>query len=194
MVYNCSFGNYKKLQLLTVFTELIAARQGGFIVPYVWEIVVRKNLTIFEGCHFPRFYIIDLIKFRENRDKEFQFGPILVNLVELGRISPAAHFIYCVHIGRSQKMAAIICGLSSGKWFVKLNRFLRSLNYEHGKKIYRGALKSRYWNLFVLLLLYTCILELRENIFYFYFYMMNFISNQFNWTLTLHQVHSCFLK
>ena len=35
-----------------------AARQGGFIVPYVWEIVVRKHVTNFEGCHFARFYIL----------------------------------------------------------------------------------------------------------------------------------------
>ena len=50
---------------------LIAARQGGFIVRYVWEKVVWKNLTIFEDSHFPRFYIIELIEFAENRDKEF---------------------------------------------------------------------------------------------------------------------------
>ena len=52
-------------------------RQSGFIVLYVWEIVTRKNLTIFEGCHFSRFYIIDLVDFCENRDKKYQFGPIL---------------------------------------------------------------------------------------------------------------------
>ena len=55
----------------------IAARQGGFIVSYVRKIVVRKNITIFEGCHFPRFYINDLTELPENRDKEFQFGPML---------------------------------------------------------------------------------------------------------------------
>ena len=38
--------------------RLIAARQGGFIVPYVREIVVRKNVANFEGCHFARFYIL----------------------------------------------------------------------------------------------------------------------------------------
>ena len=55
----------------------IAARQGGFIVSYVRKIVVRKNITILEGCHFPRFYINDLTELPENRDKEFQFGPML---------------------------------------------------------------------------------------------------------------------
>ena len=65
------------LWCFSYYYYVIAARHGGFIVPYVWEIVVRKNLTIFEGCHFPRYYIIDLIEFCENRDKEFQFGPML---------------------------------------------------------------------------------------------------------------------
>ena len=129
------------------------------------------------------FILLIWLSFSKIETKNFNSDPCFFNLVKLGTISPAAHFINCVHIGRSQKMAAIIRGLSSGKCFVKLNRrFLRFLNYEHGKKIYRGALKSRYWSLFVLLLLlsYSCILEIRENIFYFYFYMMNFISNQFN--------------
>ena len=35
------------------------------------ETFSKKHLTIFEGCHFPRFYIIDLIEFSENRDKDF---------------------------------------------------------------------------------------------------------------------------
>ena len=49
--------------------QLIAVGQGGFTVSYVLEIVVRKNLTNFEGCHFPQLYIVDLIEFSENRDK-----------------------------------------------------------------------------------------------------------------------------
>ena len=57
--------------LTLTILKLIAARQGGCIVPYVWEIVAGKNLTIFEGCHFPRFYIMDLIEFCENQDKKF---------------------------------------------------------------------------------------------------------------------------
>ena len=129
------------------------------------------------------FVLLIWLSFSKIETKNFNSDPCFFNLVKLGTISPAAHFINCVHIGRSQKMAAIIRGLSSGKCFLKLNRrFLRFLNYEHGKKIYRGALKSRYWSLFVLLLLlsYTFILKVRENIFYFYFYKMNFISNQFS--------------
>ena len=45
-------------------------------------------------------------------------------LVKLGTISPAAHFFNCLHNGRSQTVAAIICGLSSGKRFVKLREVL----------------------------------------------------------------------
>ena len=94
--------------------------QGGFIVPYVWEIVVRKNLTNFEGCHFARFYILIWWTFPKIKTKNFNSGPCFFKLVKLGTISPAAHFLNCVHIGRSQTIAAIICGLSSGKRFVKL--------------------------------------------------------------------------
>ena len=38
--------------------RIIAAHVGGFIVPHIREVVVRKNLTIFEGCHFAQFYIL----------------------------------------------------------------------------------------------------------------------------------------
>ena len=97
-----------------------AARQGGFIVPYVWEIVVRKHVTNFEGCHFARFYILIWWSFPKIETKSFNSGPCFFKLVKLGTISPAAHFLNWVHIGRNQTIAAIICGLSFGKRFVKL--------------------------------------------------------------------------
>ena len=100
--------------------RFISARQGSFIVSYVWEIVVRKNLTNFEGCHFARFYILIWWSFPKIETKNFNSGSCFFKLVKLGTISPAAHFLNCVHIGRSQTIAAIICGLSSGKRFVKL--------------------------------------------------------------------------
>ena len=103
---------------LTLF--LIVSHQGDFIVLYVWEIVVRKNLTNFEGCHFARFYILIWWSFPKIETKNFNSGPCFFKLVKLGTISPAAHFLNCVHIGRSQTISAIICGLSSGKCFVKL--------------------------------------------------------------------------
>ena len=98
----------------------IAACQVGFIVPYVREIVVRKNLTNFEGCHFARFYILIRWSFPKIETKNFNSGPCLFKLVKLGTIWPAAHFLNCVYIGRSQTTAATIFGLSSGKRFVKL--------------------------------------------------------------------------
>ena len=137
-----------------------------------------KNILQFSKvATFLDFILSIWLSFPKIEAKIFNADPCFFNLVKLGTILPAAHFINCVRIGRSQKMAAIIRGLSSTKCFV---RFLTFLNYELGKKIYRGALKSRYWSLFVLLLLrsYSCILEVRENIFYFNFYMMNF--NQFS--------------
>ena len=104
---------------------IIAARQGGFIVPYVWEIVDRKNLTNFEGCHFARFYILIWWSFPKIETKNFNSGSCFFKLVKLGTIPPAAHFLNCVHIGRSQTIAAIICGLSSGKHFVNLREVFK---------------------------------------------------------------------
>ena len=133
---------------------LIAARQGGFIVPYVWEIVVRKNLTNFEGCHFARFYILIWWSFSKIETKNFNSGPCFFKLVKLGTILPDAHFLNCVHIGRSQTIAAIICGLFFGKTLRKVKRsFLRFLNYKYRKKLSRDVLEIRYWSLFVLLFL-----------------------------------------
>ena len=100
--------------------ELVATSQGGFVVWYVWEIVVKKNLTNFEGWHSARFYILIWWSFPKIETKNFNSGSCFFKLVKLGTISPAAHFLNCVHIGRSQTIAAIICGLSSGKRFVKL--------------------------------------------------------------------------
>ena len=72
--------------------KIIAASQDGFIVPYVWEIVVRKNLTNFEGCHFARFYILIWWSFLKIETKNFNSGPCFFKLVKLRTISPAAHF------------------------------------------------------------------------------------------------------
>ena len=52
--------------------------------------------------------------------KNFNSDPCFFKLVKLGTISPAADFLNCVDIVRSQTIAAIIRGLSSGKRFVKL--------------------------------------------------------------------------
>ena len=116
---NCEIMKCNKHQQ-QVTSKLITARQGDFIFPHVWEIVVRKNLTNFEGCHFARFYILIWWSFPKIETKNFNSGPCFFKLVKLGTISPAANFPNCVHIGRSQTIAALICGLSSGKRLVKL--------------------------------------------------------------------------
>ena len=55
--------------------------------------------------------------------KNFKSDPYFFKLVKLGTIS--AYFLNCVHIGRSQTRAAIICGLSSGKHFVKFREVFK---------------------------------------------------------------------
>ena len=60
-----------------------------FIVLYVWEIVVRKNLTNFEGCHFAQFYILIWWSFPKIEPKSFNSGPCFFKLVKLGTISLA---------------------------------------------------------------------------------------------------------
>ena len=109
-----------KLHWQINFVFIIDARQGGFMISYVWEIVVRKNLTIFEGCHFARFYILIWWSFPKIETKNLNSDQCFFKIIKLGTISPAAHFFNCVHIGRSQTIAAIIRGFSSGKRFAKL--------------------------------------------------------------------------
>ena len=97
----------KRFVKVCLYKKFIATRQGGFIVLHVWEIVVRKNLTIFEGCHFARFYILIWWSFPKIETKNFNSDPCFFKLVKLGTISPAAHFLNCVHIGRRQTIAAM---------------------------------------------------------------------------------------
>ena len=65
------------------FGQLIAAPQGGFIAQHVWEIVCRKNFTIFKGLLASILYN-DFLKFSENRDKEFKLGPTYLNVPRAG--------------------------------------------------------------------------------------------------------------
>ena len=56
---------------------LIASLQGDLIAPQVWEIVGRKNLAIFKGCHYSRWLLNDdFLKFLKNQDKEFKLRSI----------------------------------------------------------------------------------------------------------------------
>ena len=67
----------------------------------------------------------NLMEFSEIETKNFNSGSCFFKLGKLGTISPAANFLNCVHIGKSQTIAAIICGLSYGKRFVKLREVFR---------------------------------------------------------------------
>ena len=61
---------------------LIATPQGGFIAPHVREIVGRKNLTMFKGCHYSRFDIMICSSFRKIETKNLNSDPgILILLV-----------------------------------------------------------------------------------------------------------------
>ena len=68
-------------------SHIIAAHQGGFIVPYVWEIVVRKNLTNLEGCHFARFYILISRSFPKIEAKDFNSASCFFKLVKFRDIT-----------------------------------------------------------------------------------------------------------
>ena len=89
---------------------------------------------------------INFLKFLENWDKGFQLGPMpFFNLVKFGTVSPAAHFLNCVNIGRSQIIEAITRGLQDFFWktFPKVNRrFLRS--WLKSSLANRDVLKSKY--------------------------------------------------
>ena len=74
-----------------------------------------KNLTIFEGYHFPQF---GLINFSINRDKEFQLGFMPFQFCQTGNDTT------CVHNGRSQTIAAIIYGNQSLQLFLMYTSIL----------------------------------------------------------------------
>ena len=78
---------------------------------------------------FLDFIILIQLSFLKIETKNFNSDACFFTFVKLGTISPAAYFLNCILIGRSQKTAAIIRALSLGKYFIKLNRrFLRFLN------------------------------------------------------------------
>ena len=59
--------------------------------------------------------------------KNFNSDPCFFNIVTLGTISPVAHFLLCVNIGRRQTIEAVnhswSSKVSSGKRFIKLASF-----------------------------------------------------------------------
>ena len=70
---------------------MIAAPQSGFTAPHVREIVGRKNLTIFKGCHYSRSYMIIFSSFQKIETKNLNSDPRILILLVLGTTSPAAY-------------------------------------------------------------------------------------------------------
>ena len=64
--------------------NLIAAPQGEFIALHIWEIVHRKNLTIFKGCHYSRFYIMIPLSFRKIETRNLNSDPPILIFLVLG--------------------------------------------------------------------------------------------------------------
>ena len=71
----------------------IAAPQGGFIAPHVWEIAGRKNLAIFKGCHYSWFYMMISWSFQKIETKNLNSEPCILNFLVLGTKSPAAYWL-----------------------------------------------------------------------------------------------------
>ena len=70
---------------------LIASPQGSFIAPHAWEIVGRKNLTIFKVCLYSLFHIMISSSFwKMETGNLISDRGILIFLV-LGTRSLAAH-------------------------------------------------------------------------------------------------------
>ena len=69
------------IQVIKDFNDiLIAARQGGFIVPYIWQLI--NHMTTQKSHKFRRLPLcsilyFDLMEFSENQDKEVQLGLML---------------------------------------------------------------------------------------------------------------------
>ena len=70
---------------------IIAAPHGGFIAPHVREIVGRKNLTIFKGCHYSRSYMMISSNFRKANTKNLKSDLCILNVLVLGTTLSAAY-------------------------------------------------------------------------------------------------------
>ena len=90
--------------------RLIAAPQGGFIAPHVWEIVCRKNVTIFKCCHYSRFYITISISFWKIETKNLNSDPRILVLLVL-RTNHQLHISY-LNIRNDYDIEAATCGYS----------------------------------------------------------------------------------
>ena len=169
------------MPIVLIWKIVNCPRKGGFIVSYVWEIAVRKSLTIFEGCHFLRFYIIDLTEFSENRDKEFQFGSMIFSIV----LNWGYHLLHIsLNVYTLEEVKR--CHNHSWAFFRKILCKVKQKVFEIFKlptweeNIQRCPIKQ-ILNLFVLLLLlsYSCILEFRKK----HFFLLLLHDEFFLWSI-----------
>ena len=109
-----------ELETKLLLSTLIAAPQGDFIAPHVREIVSKKNLTIFLGCHYFRFYIIISLGFRKIETKNLNSNPRILIFFVLGT-NHQLHISY-LNIRSYHDIEAAIRGYSYVplKTFVKL--------------------------------------------------------------------------
>ena len=56
----------------------------GFIARHVGEIVCRKNLTIFKGCHYSRLYVMSSLSFQKIDTKNVNSNPRILIFLVLG--------------------------------------------------------------------------------------------------------------
>ena len=127
------FFSYTIWKSANIFPCLIVPRRSRFIVPSIWAIVVRRNLTNFEGCYFARFYILIWWSFLKIETKNFNSGPYFFKLVKLGPISPTVQL--CSHWKKSDNSSIHL-------WFFFLKTlhkikksFSRFLNYKRREKV-----------------------------------------------------------
>ena len=57
---------------------LIATPQSSFIAAHGWEMVGRKNLTIFKVCHYRWFYMMISSRFRKVKAKNVNSDPCII--------------------------------------------------------------------------------------------------------------------
>ena len=76
--------------------KFVAALQGSFTGSHVWEIVVRKNLTLFEVCHYSPFYIMISSSFHKINTKSLNLDLCISNCLALETVSlaPLLHIDY----------------------------------------------------------------------------------------------------
>ena len=117
---------------------------------------------------------VDLIEFSENS--------CFINPVKLRAISPVPHFLKCVQAGTSLSIAEISFRLSKILLHKVSKRFLRFFTYEHRRKWYRDALKSRCSSLLNPPVLHFYFMGLKKCFILLFLHetRVKFISNQFN--------------